>query len=288
MKKIGIVTCKKRLNKVEDDLIIKEYLKNHDFIVDIIAWDDKRVNLNKYDVLFIRSVWNSAVNFKKYKKFLLNIDNNTKVINEKDKILDNMCKSTKGDNKCAIYIKNSYVLFKKSVINTIEELPFISVVCKPIIGESSYHVFRYNKDKTKTKNSKGINYIINKIYNDSKKYGNPGIIIEEFRSEIALGEFCIYYFNNKIIYALKKYPSVFQERKDIEIVKNIPLKIIDYVKKNEIIDGDYGRIDLLYDKDAYLMEIEKNDPDLYIRKLDLKTRDKVLREILRMIDGDNL
>ena len=66
MKKIGIVTCKKRLNKVEDDLIIKKFLIQNGFLTDIIAWDDKSVIWQNYDILFIRSVYNFLKNSKHF------------------------------------------------------------------------------------------------------------------------------------------------------------------------------------------------------------------------------
>ena len=52
-------------------------------------------------------------------------------------------------------------------------------------------------------------------------------------------------------------------------------------------DG-YGRIDLLYNRKIYLMEIEYNDPDLYLRKLNNDDRMMVMNEILNMIDGDKI
>ena len=66
MKKIGIVTYKKLLNKNEDDIIISNYLIHKGFDCSIVAWDDKEVNWNNYDILFIRSVWNSSINYRKY------------------------------------------------------------------------------------------------------------------------------------------------------------------------------------------------------------------------------
>lgn len=288
MKKIGIVTCKKRLNKVEDDLIIKKFLIQNGFLTDIIAWDDKSVIWQNYDILFIRSVWNSSRNYKNYCNFLLKIQNmNIRVINDINIILNNLSKKSINNLKFSVYIKNSYFSFKKDVICTIEKLHFESFVLKPIVGESSYHVFRYNKSGIKTKNSKNINYIIKKIYND-KKYGNPGILIEEFQKNIFYGEYCVFFFNKKIIYALKKYPSVFQTRKDVEIINNIPSSIMRYIIKNNLMNDGYGRIDLLYNRKIYLMEIEYNDPDLYLRKLNNDDRMMVMNEILNMIDGDKI
>ena len=274
MKRIGIVTCKKRLNKVEDDLIIKKFLIQNGFLTDIIAWDDKSVTWQNYDILFIRSVWNSSRNYKNYCNFLLKIQNmNIRVINDINIILNNLSKKSIDNLKFSVYIKNSYFSFKKDVIKTIEKLHFESFVLKPIVGESSYHVFRYNKNGIKTKN---------------KKYGNPGILIEEFQKNIFYGEYCVFFFNKKILYALKKYPSVFQTRKDVEIINNIPSSIIQYILNNNLMNDGYGRIDLLYNKKIYLMEIEYNDPDLYLRKLNNNDRMMVMNEILNMIDGDKI
>lgn len=286
MKKIGIVSCKKRLNKVEDDLIIKNFLIQNGFWADIIAWDDKSVIWQDYDVLFIRSVWNSSKNYEKYCTFLLKIQNmNIRVINDINIILENLSKKCVDNLKYSVYIKSNYFSFKKDVISTIEKLHFESFVLKPIVGESSYHVFRYNKNGAKTKNSKKLNYIIKKIYSD-KKYGNSGILIEKFQKNIFDGEYCVFFFNKKIVYALKKYPSVFQTRKDVEVIENIPSSITQYIIKNNLMNDGYGRIDLLYGKKIYLMEIEYNDPDLYLRKLNNNNRVVVMNEILNIIVGD--
>jgi len=286
MKNIAIVTCKKRLYKVDDDLIIRDNLINNGYNATIVSWEDKSVNWLEFDVVFIRTVWNSSINYKKYCCFLEQLKSfGVKVINDVDIIKDNICKQYNNDNKELLYIESNYKKFYSSVFNTVNNMIDSSLVLKPIIGESSYHVYRFNKDGIKTKNSKKLSFIVKKIFKDYKKYGNPGIIIERFNEDIYLGEYCVYYFNNHIVYCIKKFPSVFQERKPIEYIDDIPKKIITYIKNNKLIEGNYGRIDVLYNKKVYLMEVERNDPDLYLRRLDTDTCDKVLTEIIKMISG---
>ncbi len=286
MKRVAIVTCKERLNKVIDDQLIREKLEKNKVKADIVAWDNKKINWLEYDVIFIRSVWNSCLKYREYIEFLIYLKNmNKKVINDIDDIINNLWKNK--SNKDIVYINHDLKKFKVEVKKITNNKKINSLVLKPIIGESSYHVYRYNKNSIKAKNSKGLDYIIKKIYKDNKRYGNPGIIIENFINEITYGEYCIYYFNSKIIYAIKKYPSRFQNRKDIEIVNIIPSKILKYINDNELIKSGYGRIDLINGEKIYLMEIEKNDPDLYLRKLNNDTLAKVLEEIYILLMGEN-
>lgn len=295
MKRVGIVTCKKRKNKVDDDILLKEALEKEKIIVDILVWDDNAVTWTDYDLLIIRSIWDYHLKLKKFIEWLEFLkQNNIKTINKCDEIINNfnkdlqyyyLFKSGYLLNKRFVYYQKKFKMFYLSVINECQSFGEDSLVLKPIVGASSYNVFKYNKNGVKEKNALSLKRVAKKIYRQMKKNNVRGIVIEPFTKEIQKGEYSVILINKEIEYCIKRYPSRFQERKKTTYVKKIPKQLVECINSLSNIDFPlYSRIDFVLGKNKpIIMEFELTDPDLYIRNLNISLQKNVLNKFASII-----
>lgn len=285
---IAIVTCPKRKNKVKDDILIKDYLlNNYDVNVEIVSWSNKKINWKKYNVVFIRSIWDYHLNFKEFKKWINYLkENNINTVNSINIISNNIYKDEQYKNKkynmffqkrTFIYFKKDYNSFYQEVLKSIDLYSEGELVLKPIVGASSYNVYKYNKENN---NIYLLKRIVKKIYKSCKNNQIPGLIIEPFNKGIYDGEFCLVYLNGQILYCAKKFPSRFQERKETKIINEIPSVLIDAFNKIKLFSKRYGRIDFIIENErVVLMEVEETDPDLYLRLLNKEMQEQILKKI---------
>jgi len=91
MSRVGIVSCDKWINRLEEDINLRNALDELGIDTDIISW--QKPLKKEYDLLLLKSVWgyqNYYDEFKKWLEYLKN--NNICLLNDVDMILDNIRK----------------------------------------------------------------------------------------------------------------------------------------------------------------------------------------------------
>ena len=109
MKKVGIVSCDKWLNRLEEDNNLKKSLNELGIDAKIISWQQPLEE--QYDLLVLKSVWGYQQYYQEFKQWLMYIKtNNIKIVNNVDMVINNILK----DIQFEILRKNSI-----EIINTI-------------------------------------------------------------------------------------------------------------------------------------------------------------------------
>lgn len=277
MKKVGIVSCDKWIDKLEEDNNLKNALINLGIDAKIISWQQPLAE--KYDLLVLKSVWGYQNFYKEFKNWLLYVkNNNIPLVNCVDMVLNNIMK----DIQFAILRKNNIdiidttfiqqsELFSKNKFNMLENN---SYVIKPTIsgsGENTYLINNFsNMYIPNTIQKEDTVEIYNQILgsnNDCK------IMIQPFISEINDGEYSCVFIEGKLTHTMLRFPNIFHEKKRPYLVHDVPESIIELAKKVEKIkdfkDYLYMRVDmvLVHDK-AKIMEVELADPDLLTKYID--------------------
>ena len=70
---VAIVSCDKWKEKVKEDWLIKHELNKLNIRAEIISWQDKNIDLTKFDSLLIKSIWGFQHNKKEFDNWLDNI-----------------------------------------------------------------------------------------------------------------------------------------------------------------------------------------------------------------------
>ena len=135
MKKVGIVSCDKWIDKLEEDNNLKNALINLGIDAKIISWQQPLEE--KHDLLVLKSVWGYQNYYKEFKNWLLYVkNNNIPLANGVDMVLNNIMK----DIQFNILEKNNVDFidtifldrFKLLNRNILEMLNDKSYVFKPI------------------------------------------------------------------------------------------------------------------------------------------------------------
>ena len=150
MKKVGIVSCDKWIDKLEEDNNLKNALINLGIDAKIISWQQPLEE--KYDLLVLKSVWGYQSYYKEFKNWLLYVrNNNIPLVNSVDMILNNIMK----DIQFNILKKNNVDFIDTIFLNQLdllnrnifEMLDDKSYVFKPTIsgsGDNTYLVTNSN------------------------------------------------------------------------------------------------------------------------------------------------
>lgn len=291
MKKIAIVSSLYKCNEVEEDIWIKDKLIELGYKVDIIPWEDKKINWSKYDLIIIKSTWkynkkiNEFINWlDKIKKY--NVINSINLINEnlyKDKQISKLDKA----NLPHINTLVGTNIFDTTIKMLYYKIKYGKVVIKPSISAGGDNTFLYiTKGKENYNNTCNFIDAIKNIRN-ILKIEKEKILIQEYIDEITNGEISLVFVNGEYQYALEKHPKVFHNRIPTDIKRSVNKDIIEFGKKAisklKYDNTLFARIDLVVkDNKPIIMEIEVIEPYLYMKKLDSNKRQKV---ITKFVDG---
>lgn len=276
-KKVAIISNDKYKNKLTDDLLLKLYLIKNNIYADILSYESD--DISGYDAIIIRSLWGYQDDLGGFEKFLDNANKkNIKIFNNSDILRNNYNKDIQFDilNKNNIntvetkFIKNMNDLSKyvKSIKN--------KSVIKPIISGSGNNT--YVIDGT-CKNSIKVDEIVNKFKNVK-----CGVMLQPFMEEISDGEYSLIYIDGKLLYGVKRYTGIFNDKFEVFYIPKDKLdkefiELGDKILKiKEYKDSLYARVDAIKKDNSYIiMETEFVEPDLFIRKIpDKKYKDYVL------------
>jgi len=277
MKKVGIVSCDKWIDKLEEDNNLKNALINLGIDAKIISWQQPLEE--KYDLLVLKSVWGYQNFYKEFKNWLLKVkNNNIPLANDVDIVLNNIMKdiqfnileNNNVDFIDTIFLDQSKLLNR----NIFEMLDDKSYVFKPTIsgsGENTYLVTNSNdKFVPNTIQKEDIVKIYNKMLDDNS---DCKIMIQPFISEINNGEYSCIFIEGKLTHTMLRFPNIFHEKRRPYLVDDAPDSIIRLARVVERIKEFnnylYMRVDMvLVNGKAKIMEVELADPDLLTKYID--------------------
>lgn len=283
-KRVAIVSCSRLKNKVKEDVYLKHSLNKMGIKADIIAWEDKSIDLKVYDALIIKSIWGFQHDLNAFYKWLDFIEqNNILLFNSVDVIRNNFDKEKQFMLLDKYGIGHIDTIFLDNDNNINENVSLIwkdlyhkydRLVIKPTISESGNDTYIISNEPEK--NNIKVNDIKNKFQNVNSK-----LMLQPFIENINDGEISLTYISGKLTNAVIRYCDIFTNKnmaKDIELDKldaeliNLANKIIDIPEyKNNL----YIRIDAVKTNKGYeIMEVELLDPNLFLTFIDDKRKRK--------------
>lgn len=277
MKKVGIVSCDKWIDKLEEDNNLKNALINLGIYAKIISWQQSLDE--KYDLLVLKSVWGYQNFYKEFKNWLLYVkNNNIPLANGVDMVLNNIMKDIQFNilEKNNVDFIDTIFLDQSKLLNRniFEMLDDKSYVFKPTIsgsGENTYLVTNSNdKSVPNTIQKEDIVKIYNKMLDDNS---DCKIMIQPFISEINNGEYSCIFIEGKLTHTMLRFPNIFHEKRRPYLVDDAPDSIIQLARVVERIKEFnnylYMRVDMvLVNGKAKIMEVELADPDLLTKYID--------------------
>ena len=294
MKKVGIVSCDKWIDKLEEDNNLKNALINLGIDAKIISWQQPLEE--KYDLLVLKSVWGYQSYYKEFKNWLLYVrNNNIPLVNSVDMILNkimkdiqfNILKKNNVDCIDTIFL-NQLDLLNRNIFEMLDDK---SYVFKPTIsgsGDNTYLVTNSNdKFVPNTIKKEDAIIIYNKILDDNS---DCKIMIQPFISEINNGEYSCIFIDGKLTHTMLRFPNIFHEKKKPYLVDNVPDNIIRLARVveriNEFNNYLYMRVDMvLVNGKAKIMEVELADPDLLTKYIDdVNVKSNAIKTFARKIE----
>lgn len=277
MKKVGIVSCDKWIDKLEEDNNLKSALLNLGIDAKIISWQQPLEET--YDLLVLKSVWGYQNYYKEFKKWLLYIkNNNIPLVNDVDMVLNNIMKDIQFDilrKNNVDFIDTIFLdqceLFNKDIFDMLDDKPY---VFKPTIsgsGENTYLVTNSsNIFIPNTIQKEDIVKIYKKMLDDNS---DCKIMIQPFVSDINNGEYSCIFIDGKLTHTMLRFPNIFHEKRRPYLVNDVPDSILELAKVVERIKDFnnylYMRVDMvLVNGKAKIMEVELADPDLLTKYID--------------------
>ena len=269
MKKVGIISCDKWMNKITEDLLLKQELMNNNINAEIISWEDMTIDYSKFDCLILRSAWGYQDKYLEFKEWLQMIKNkNILLLNYPDIIINNIQKNKQFNilKKNNIpFISTSFVyneddLLERLALNTL-------TVIKPIISGSGKNTYLINQ-----KDLSNLRNILNGLKNIFIQNDN-GIMIQPYFNGIENGEYDCIFIDGINTHNMLRFPGVFSEKKRpiyLSSVPNCVKKIANDVSKLEEFSGYlYMRVDIvLQDGNPIIMEVELAEPDLLFKYIE--------------------
>lgn len=148
--KLGIITCDKLPNGVEDDQSFLRALTNKGIAIDIIAWDSG-IDCAQYDACLLRSVWDYHENLEAFNHWLGETSLTTKIINSQEVVIWNQNKHYLAELEAfGITIAPTTWINKTQKIDLARwcESQSASVFfLKPVVGADSSGTFRFKNNE---------------------------------------------------------------------------------------------------------------------------------------------
>lgn len=287
MKKIGIVSCDKWVNKIIEDKLLQACLVSCGYNAEIISWEDESCDYSEYSALILKSVWGYQNKYREFKNWLMKLkENNVLLLNNPDLILNNIRK----DKQFEILTKNNIDHIDTKFIYDIDELiKYISdneeVVLKPIISGSG--------EKTIKVDSNNLTSEDLEMYREVLNIEDNGIMVQPFIEEIKDGEFACIYIDGKNTHTMLRFPGIFVEKQKPRLVYDVPeevKKLADEVANiDEFKDYLYMRVDIVLNNNKpTVMEVELAEPDLlfkYISDEEIKKEgvEELSKQLIRRV-----
>ncbi len=264
----------------KDDLILKGFLNEKGFSVDIVQWDEE-IDFSIYSAAIIRSCWDYDKRVDEFLAKMKCISKECMLFNPYDVIKKNSNKKYLFDLKD----RGIHIIPMQLVedVNSISiDKDWDKIVIKPTISASGRNTYRFNR-----KDMDNIKKVCKDIINMNKE----PIIQKYILSIETTGEYSTIVIDGKILFTVNKKPKegnflvhhhfggtfniVDISNKQIEFINDLISKL-DYIPL-------YMRVDYIEeDGIIYLLELEEIEPGLYIsynEEIAKELSDAILRKI---------
>lgn len=291
MKRIGIVSCDKWINRLEEDKNLKNALVELGIDANIISW---QMPLEEFDLLILKSVWGYQNYYEEFKKWLVYLkNNNITILNDVDIILDNIRKDIQFSilkNNDIEVINTTFLEHSDLLAGKLDELlDEKSLVIKPSISGSGDNTYLLS-DSINTPNMIEKNEITSVFKPILDSNIDCKIMIQPFISEINDGEYSCIFVDGMLTHTMLRFPSIFHDKKKPFLVTEVPesikklaVKIAELPEFNNCL---YMRVDMVLVKQKpIVMEVELADPDFLTKYIhDNNKKSEVIKTLAKRIE----
>jgi len=268
--KLAILTSVEMPNLLPYDMDVIRLLKKQGIDSTILVWDkiiiDSLQELQKYDAILIRTIWDYYMKYDEYLKLLeilaaskVPVFNSVDILkwNSNKKYLNELQSEGFDIIPTIFNINKSNDSFSKAILKGWEKM-----VLKPLISGGSYHTFLIDGEDE---------ILFNQLI--KKHYVNRPYMLQEFIPEISTGEISTITFSNGFSYSVTKVPPQGEYRVQVDYggiyhygsvdpeIKKICDRITNRFEEKLL----YQRVDGLWRNGKFLiMEVELIEPDLYL------------------------
>ena len=294
MAKVGIVSCDKWKEKIDEDKRLKLALENLNIKAKIISWEEDK--LDDYDLLILRSVWGYQNNYKKFKSWLFELkEKDIQLLNNPDMVLTNIQKNKQFnilDNYNIEHINTVFltsvdlysVEFSKKLLELAKSNP---IVIKPTISGSGENTFLLDVDNINFQipNTIELKDVREKFEPLMQENGDLEIMIQPFISEINFGEYSCIFIDGQLTHTMLRFPNVFHAKQKPYLIENVPKSVLNLAHEVESIlefqDYLYMRVDMVVVDDIpKIMEVELAEPDLLTKYIENKNVQNEITKVL--------
>ena len=270
--RMAIATCSNLPDWEIDDQPFYQALREYGFDISLEIWDDPNVRWSNFDVCLIRTTWDYSVKYEKFIEWITFVSTQTTLINPKELILWNVQKTylfeleSKGvPTVPSVLLELNDDILEKLWNSSFSDSP--KLFCKPIIGASSLHTIRFERQD--------YGLLLHHFYEVSQS-----MILQPYISSVEeQGEFSLIYFGSVFSHAVQKIPvpGDYKVQDDYgatdKVFVDIPQILFDIsetIIKQLPQKSSYLRIDFLhmqglYGRDWVVNEVECIEPSLFFR-----------------------
>lgn len=266
--KIGVISNNKFLNKITEDINIKNYLNSMNIDAEIISWEENNINYSTFDALILRSVWGYQHDYVKFKNWLCSLQKeNIKFFNDIDIIKNNIRKDLQFKLLDKYSIHHVKTIFQKGQMNL--KLFDEKYIVKPIISGSGENTYRLPNVEESN---------LNKIMSEE----DNGLMIQPYEESISDGEYSIIFIDGINTHNMIRFPGIFYKKEKPYQIMEIPNNILELANKVKNIPEYrnvlYMRVDIVDKNNPRIMEVELAEPDLLTRNIESDEPIKILCE----------
>ncbi|MDD2391652.1 MAG: hypothetical protein PHU94_01780 [Bacilli bacterium] len=302
MKKVGIVSCDKWINKIKEDLYLNKELISLGINSNLISWEDQSIDYSEYDCLIVRSIWGYQDKLEKFYEWLEQIkQNQIRLFNTPEIIESNIRKDVqfsilKKHNISVvktefIYEKHLFGNISSSVLEVMKK-QFVDTklfVVKPIISGSGNNTYLVDLEGYSIRPNNVRIEELDTLFNGIIMEQNNGLMIQPFISEIDNGEISCVFIEGQNTHNIRRYPSVFHEKKKQQLETSLSSDILELAKQVEAITEYNGylymRVDMVEQNGKLVvMEVELTEPDLLTRYMSDEIREPVIKTFAKRIE----
>ncbi len=267
MTDIAWVTCGEHANLIDTEQRVVDKLRTSGISVSPVVWDDQSVEWENFSLVIIRTAWDYHLKIDQFLVWLEMLESyNINILNSPDIIRWNHHKFYLRDleSKGIDIVESSFVRKNElSVEDILDQTTDRELIVKPAISATAYGLTRIDPRSPD----------IQSLMKLEKLSRHNDVIIQDYRSEIANGEWSLMFFDNEYSHAVIKKPKNgdFRVQNNFGGISEMAEpggKVLDQVREILIkIDLDllYARVDGLVVKGKFiLMELELIEPELFL------------------------
>lgn len=291
-KKIAIISSERFAGKINEDLLLQDALLRLGEKAEIIPWEAKDIEWQKYKSAVLRSCWGYHKKLNEFIKFLNRLQSfDVQLFNDAQIVKWNIQKDLqfKELNLLGIATIPSHVVSNpafdlKKIITQYGLEKYKNIVIKPTVsgsGDNTY-IICLDKKEGNLKNKLSIEQAQAFFQKAMADKCISGFMLQPFLGGIVDGEFSFIYIDSELTHIAARYPGIFADKKDaVEVDKScISHEMMLFARQcqkallhitNKIQKGltpVYTRCDIVKNNNQlFLMEAEMAEPDLLIRTI---------------------